>query len=76
MSLDAKLAVVLSSVAVGDIGVMMDLKVKGANQKGQRVRGRQQLRLVYEHFQTPEAYGVLYSLRDLSQLRLRHGEGP
>ena len=71
-SLDAKLMTALCLVANDELGRQINLELERHAARRVRFRGRQALRMIYEYFKLDEAAGTLYSIQDLSAVRLRN----
>ena len=70
-TLDSKLGSAISDIAKGDLGRKITLANEKEDKLGNLTKGRQLLRVVYEHFRVDEFAGVLYSLTDLITVRMK-----
>jgi hypothetical protein len=71
-TLGTKLATAVTGIARGDLGTKISLcNEEGAN-KGEMVSGRQLLWLVYQSYKLSQTSGALYSLVDLTTLKIKN----
>ena len=74
-TLGTKLATAVTSIARGDLGTKISLcNEEGAN-RGEMVSGRQLLWLVYQSYKLSQTSGALYSLVDLTTLKIKNEKG-
>ena len=74
-TLGTKLATAVTSIARGDLGTKISLvNEEGAN-RGEMVSGRQLLWLVYQSYKLSQTSGALYSLVDLTNLKIKSEKG-
>jgi hypothetical protein len=70
-TLDSKLGSAITDIAKGDLGRKITLTTEKEDKLGNLTKGRQLLRVVYDHFRIDEFAGVLYSLTDLITVRMK-----
>ena len=68
-TLDVKLAAAIFKVARGEIGRKLSRLAEGGAKNGDRIKGRQCLWVVKEHFKLDEAAGALYDIADLINVK-------
>ena len=72
VTLDTKLASSLNAIARGELGRKLTLLSEREDREGRLAKGRQLLRVVYDHFKIDEFAGVLYELTDLMAVKIRN----
>jgi hypothetical protein len=70
-SLDAKLAAGIARVAQGDLGRAISTAEEQSALKGFFRKGRQALRMIYDHYRISETEGSLLELQDLMKVSLK-----
>ena len=70
-SLGAKLAAGVAKVALGDLGRSISTAKERMAMKGVFMKGRQALKLVYDHYKISETEGALWELQDLMKVTLQ-----
>jgi hypothetical protein len=77
-TLGTKLAAAVTGIARGDLGAKISLMNEEGAKEGKMISGRQLLWLVYQSYKLSQTSGALYSLIDLTNLRIKaeKGQGP
>ena len=70
-SLDAKLAAGIARVAQGDLGRAISTAKERLALKGIFMKGRQALKMIYDHYRISETEGSLLELQDLLRVSLK-----
>ncbi len=68
-SLDVKLASALQEHSVGNLGKQLTTVAEAMAMRGEMVKGRQLLKMVYDFHRTDEDRGVLFNLSDLMKVQ-------
>ena len=70
-SVDMRLAAALQSHAKGQLGRKINAASEKAFNENSVLKGRQMLKIIYDHFETDEAYGHINDITDLMSMRMK-----